>query len=317
VTTTFRRHDVVTDTLDSVYRQEGLPSHVAGARVLLIGEVLWDEFPDGARLGGAPLNAAVHLRRLRHAPLLVSAVGADLRGNETRSALTALGLDTTFVPTAARFHTGSARVQLGPGDETSFTIERPAAYDAVELSEKSLQRIVAWNPTWLYYGTLFPSFPQPRRVLSHLLDGLPEAARFYDLNLRPGFESPELVDDLLRRADVAKLNEQELQFVQGRLNLPPDPEGFCRAGAERYGWRGACVTLGARGCAMLVGDDYVEAPGFQVHVADPVGAGDAFAAAFIHGIVSSWPAERIATVANRMGALVAASQGAIPAAGCP
>ncbi len=308
---------MVTDTLDSLYEQDGLPFHVAGARVLLVGEVLWDEFPDCARLGGAPLNVAVHLERLRHAPLLVSAVGADRRGDQTRSALTALGLDTTFVPTTTQFHTGSARVRLGPGDETSFTIERPAAYDAVELSEESRQRIVDWNPTWLYYGTLFPSLPQPRRVLCRLLDRLPDAARFYDLNLRPGFESPELVDDLLRRADVVKLNEQELQFVQGRLNLPVDPEGFCRAGAERYGWKGACVTLGARGCAMLVGDDYVNAPGLQVHVADPVGAGDAFAAAFIHGLVSRWSVERVATVANRIGALVAASRGAIPDAGCP
>jgi len=313
--TTVGRRNVATDTLDTLYEQDGLPSHVAGARVLLVGEVLWDEFPDCARLGGAPLNVAVHLGRLRHAPLLVSAVGADRRGGETRAALTALGLDATFVPTTSRFQTGSARVQLGPGDETSFTIERPAAYDAVELSAENLERIVVWNPTWLYYGTLFPSFPQPRRVLSQLLDGLPHTARFYDLNLRPGFESPELVDDLLRRADVVKLNEQELQFAQGRLNLPVDPEGFCRTGAERYGWRGACVTLGARGCAMLVGDDYVEAPGLQVHVADPVGAGDAFAAAFIHGIVSRWPVERVATLANRMGALVAASHGAIPAAG--
>ena len=315
--TKFRRRHVLTDTLDSLYAQEGLPSHVAGARVLLVGEVLWDEFPDCARLGGAPLNVAVHLGRLRHAPLLVSAVGADRRGGETRSALTALGLDTTFVGSTAQFQTGSARVRLGPGDETSFTIERPAAYDAVELSGESLQRIVTWNPTWLYYGTLFPSFPQPRRVLSQLLDRLPRAARFYDLNLRPGFESLELVDDLLRRADVVKLNEQEVQFVQGRLNLPMDPEGFCRAGAERYGWRGACVTLGARGCAMLVGDTYVAAPGLQVHVADPVGAGDAFAAAFIHGLVSSWPVERVVTVANRIGALVAASRGAIPDPGCP
>lgn len=308
---------MVADTLDSLYEQDGLPSHVAGARVLLVGEVLWDEFPDCARLGGAPLNVAVHLGRLRHAPLLVSAVGADRRGDETRSALTALGLNTTFVSTTAQFQTGSARVRLGPGDETSFTIERPAAYDAVELSGESLQGIVGWNPAWLYYGTLFPSLPQPRRVLCQLLDRLPNAARFYDLNLRPGFESPELVEDLLQRADVVKLNEQELQFVQGHLNLPADPEGFCRTGAQRYGWRGVCVTLGARGCAMLVGDDYVEAPGFKVHVADPVGAGDAFAAAFIHGLVSSWPVERVATVANRMGALMAASHGAIPAAGCP
>jgi len=47
------------------------------ARVLVVGEVLWDHFPDATRLGGAALNFAAHLSRLRHTPLLVSAVGAD------------------------------------------------------------------------------------------------------------------------------------------------------------------------------------------------------------------------------------------------
>ena len=97
------------------------------------------------------------------------------------------------------------------------------------------------------------------------------------------------------------------------LGLPADAERFCRAGAARFGWQAACVTLGARGCAMLVGDDYVEAAGVPVAVADTVGAGDAFAAAFVHGLAAAWPAATIADFANRAGAAVAAVRGAIPA----
>lgn len=282
---------------------------------MLVGEVLWDEFPDGARLGGAPLNVAVHLTRLGHRLLLLSAVGTDPLGCEARSAIAALGLDTRFVQSTDRFGTGRAVVRVGPGDQTSFAIERPAAYDAVALSDASVRQIVQWAPAWLYYGTLFPSSPDADRVLRRLLDALPNTARFYDLNLRPGFESPDLVDRLLGAATVVKLNERELRFVHERLDLPHDPEGFCRAGSARYGWRAACVTLGASGCAMLIGDHYVTAPGCQVTVADPVGAGDAFAAAFIHGIVSDWPAARVASAANRAGGLVAATHGAIPDAG--
>ena len=63
---------------------------------------------------------------------------------------------------------------------------------------------------------------------------------------------------------------------------------------------------------MLVGDDYVISPGVPVQVADPVGAGDAFAAAFVHGLAAKWAAERIAAFANRAGAMVAGAQGAIP-----
>ena len=280
--------------------------------MVVVGEVLWDRFPAAARLGGAPLNVSVHLKRLGHCPLLVSALGTDTSGDEARVAIVALGLDPTFIQSTTRFRTGSALVQLGPGEQTSFTIERPAAYDAVELTDAGVQRLVSWDPGWLYYGTLFASMASGWQVLGRLLDAVPRATRFYDLNLRPGFESPALVDELLRRAHVVKLNERELRFVHEHLDLPLDPEQFCRAAAGRYQWRAACVTFGASGCAMLVGSDYVEAPGVRVDVTDPVGAGDAFAAVFIHGIASGWPAAQIATAANRVGAFVAGSAGAIP-----
>jgi len=91
-----------------------------------------------------------------------------------------------------------------------------------------------------------------------------------------------------------------------------DPEGFCREGSARYHWRAACVTLGARGCAMLARGDYVQAGGFPVDVADTVGAGDAFAAAFLHGLVANWPVAKIAEFSNRVGAFVASVHGAIP-----
>jgi fructokinase len=110
-----------------------------------------------------------------------------------------------------------------------------------------------------------------------------------------------------------KLNEEELDCVQELTGLPRATETFCREGAKRYGWQAVCVTLGARGCAILAQDDYVESQGHAVDVADTVGAGDAFAAAFMHGLIAEWPAAEIAAFANRVGALVASRHGAIPA----
>ena len=289
------------------------PAHtVVRARALVIGEVLWDVFPDARRLGGAPLNFAVHLKRLGHAPRIVSAVGQDALGESATTGIRSLGLDTTFLQSSDHFRTGTAFVRLAPDDRTSFAIERPAAYDAVQISDAIAARIVAWKPSWCYYGTLFPSRANGRDVLRQLLDALPEARRFYDINMRPAFESRELTCDLLHQADVVKVNERELALVHEWLGLPSDAEGFCRTGAARCGWSAACVTLGARGCAMLVGDEYVEAPGMPVAVADTVGAGDAFAAAFLHGLVARWPAPKIADFANRAGAAVVAARGAIP-----
>ena len=274
--------------------------------------MLWDVFPDATRLGGAALNFAVHLKRLGHVPRIVSAVGRDALGDSASAAIASLGLDTTFLQWSDRFNTGTASVRLGPGERTSFVIERPAAYDTVEISDAILTQIVQWNPSWCYYGTLFSSRPHGRQVLQRLLDALPDARRFYDINLRPGFESRELACDLLRLADVVKVNERELTLVRDWLELPADPERFCRAGAARFGWQAASVTLGARGCAMLVGDDYVEAAGVPVAVADTVGAGDAFAAAFVHGLIMGWPAPDVAEFSNRAGAMVARVSGAIP-----
>jgi fructokinase len=283
-----------------------------GRRVLVVGEVLWDLFPDSVRLGGAALNFAAHLKRLGHEPLLVSAVGTDELGDEAIQAITTLNLDPTAIQKTERFKTGTATVQVGPGDHTSFVIERPAAYDDVQLSESRIEQIIESRPEWLYYGTLFSSNITGRNVLRRLLEALPQANRFYDLNLRPGSDSPELAIELLRAANVVKLNEEELRFVHEFTELPADTEGFCRAGVERFGWDAVCVTLGARGCAMLAAGEYVEAKGHRVDVADSVGAGDAFAAAFMHGIVSIRPAAEIAEFSNRVGALVASVHGAIP-----
>jgi fructokinase len=143
---------------------------------------------------------------------------------------------------------------------------------------------------------------------------VPAATRIYDLNLRPGFDSPALVADLLQAADLVKLNEEELQLVARATGLPSDAPAFLRKASRRYGWRAACVTRGARGCAMLIDRDYVEADGVPADVVDTVGAGDAFAAAFVHGLVSGWPAQRVADFCNATAAAVVSVHGAIPGA---
>ena len=189
-----------------------------GRRVLVLGEVLWDLFPASVRLGGAALNFAAHSKRLGHDPLLVSAVGTDELGDEAIRAITTLGLDPSFVQMTERFKTGTAAVQLGPGDQTSFVIERPAAYDAVQLSDRHIDQIIKWQPEWLYYGTLFSSSVGGRDVLRRLLGAVPQARRFYDLNLRPGCNSPELVTELLAAANVVKLNEPHLEKKDDNLS---------------------------------------------------------------------------------------------------
>jgi fructokinase len=146
-----------------------------------------------------------------------------------------------------------------------------------------------------------------RDYTRQLLEAHPHARRFYDINLRPGCYTPELVAQLLAEASVIKLNEAEVDAVVRMTGQPHTSlEEFCRR------WPAVCVTRGAAGCAIWLDGSYCECPGYHVPVADTVGAGDAFSAAFLHGLSQGWPPDRIGDFANRLGAIVASRRGATP-----
>src|SRR5271165_5446161 len=143
--------------------------------------MLWDLFSDSTRLGGAPLNFAAHASRLGGEALLISAVGADNLGTQARHAAEELGLDTSFLQTTDRWPTGTAQVCLDSRGQPTFTINRPAAYDAVQITDAQIRTVAHWNPGWLYFGTLFPSTAEGKRTLFRLLQSLPQAVPFYDV----------------------------------------------------------------------------------------------------------------------------------------
>jgi fructokinase len=277
-------------------------------KIISIGEILWDVFPDAERLGGAPFNFAVNAHRLGHDVRFISAVGQDDRGFRALNRVTRLGLSVEFVEAVADAPTGTVTIELDSGGEPTYTIHRPAAYDFVKLDDSDLGRLTEFQADWIYYGTLYQMHAESRTTAATVVHAMPRAKRFYDVNLRSNSYTPELVSDLLREADVVKLNASEAKILAPRLSTF---EEFCRTFARDYDLMAICVTLGKDGCAALTHGDYVESPGFSIAVADPVGAGDAFAAAFLHGIDAGWPASEIARFANRAGANAASFRGAI------
>lgn len=280
--------------------------------VAVLGEILWDVFGDSRRLGGAPLNFAAHARSLGHPVSLISALGEDALGREAAEQIAALGLDMSLLQTSKRYPTGTASVRLDAHGNAEFTIARPAAFDAIEPDMARLRDARRPDPAWFYFGTLIAATSSGRQVLDRLLERFAGATRFLDLNLRPGSDSPELATSMLERADVVKLNENELACVHDFAGLPQGAPDFCRAASERYGWDAVAVTLGERGCVMLAGGELVEGSAVAITVADTVGAGDAFAAAFMHGLSRRWRAGDIAAFANRIAASVAARPGSLP-----
>ena len=281
--------------------------------IVSIGEILWDLIGEEEHLGGAPFNFAVHAARLGHELLFVSGVGADARGRRTIERAGHLGIETSHIKTVPGFPTGVATVEIDAAGAPDFHVLRPAAYDRVELDAAEMAAISRRQPDWIYFGTLHQVSKPARQLTDRLIDTNPGARRFYDVNLRPDGHTPDLVEALAGQATVAKLNEQEAITMARWFDLPGCPtEHFCGRAASRFRWKAVAITRGAEGCVVLVDDDCHEAPGIPVEVADTVGAGDAFAAAFLHGLDAGWHVRRIAAFANQVGAFVASRPGATP-----
>jgi len=282
-------------------------------RIVCIGEVLWDIIGDKEYLGGATLNFAAHAARLGHTVFFVSAVGKDERGQRVLERMAELGLSTRYVLEIETHPTGVVTVELDSAGVPRFTLHHPAAYDAPELTEGEFANLISPKPDWIYYGTLFQMSPPARQLTYRLIDSHCGARLFYDVNLRKDHYTVPLVRELMARGQVVKLNEDEATAIDQMFGRPSHSlEDFCRLYTQEFGWQAACVTRGEKGSVMLVNGDYVEASGYEVQAQDTVGAGDAFAAAFVHGLTLHWPTAEIADFANRVAALVASRPGGTP-----
>ena len=283
-------------------------------KILSMGEVLWDVIGEEEYLGGAPLNFSAVLQRLGNTAAVVTAVGKDERGMRTLKAMQNLGLTTEFVQQVSERPTGTAFVSTDGDRNVVFTIDRPAAFDCVEVDASLLERAVHFAPDWLYFGTLAQANPHMETALQRLVENLPETRCFYDVNLRNGHWSLALVERLSSAAHVLKLNRREAEMLYELTRGKSDfnLEDFCRHWTSTYNISTICVTLGSRGCAIFDHGTLRSFDGFAVEVVDTVGSGDAFAAAFLHGLNAGWPIEENATFANALGALVAGRPGGTP-----
>jgi fructokinase len=281
--------------------------------VISIGEVLWDIVGQEEHLGGATFNFSAHLTRLGHRVSFISAVGEDELGHKVIDHMSRLGMATDYLRTEKDHATGTVSVALASDGQPKFVLHRPAAYDFPQLTAAQFDRLFSQPVDWIYFGTLHQIYSQTRQLTENLLNRSSGARRFYDVNLRADSYTPELIQLLMSRATIVKLNHEEVDAIARMLGTRHGSlEEFCRNYTDRYRWAGVCITRGSLGCTVLMSGQYIEARGYPVQVVDTVGAGDAFAAAFLHGLGSGWPTSAIADFANRVGALVASRRGAIP-----
>jgi fructokinase len=284
-------------------------------RVLSIGEILWDIFPDQERLGGAALNFSANIGRLGDAAALITAVGSDTRGRAALETMKLLGLTTGLVQVVADRPTGVAQVSANIAGDPCYEIPRPAAFDRVSMTPDLQEAVAIFQPEWLYFGTLLQIQPHIEKLTAAIARNRPQLRCFYDINLRKGHWNLPLIERLCRLASIVKLNELEAQTLatlSGILANGFSLESFCESWAKQYDIASICITLGKAGCYVYEGDATYSVPGYPVAIQDSVGAGDGFAAAFLHGYHRGWPALRTARFANALGSIIASKAGATP-----
>jgi fructokinase len=281
---------------------------MSAAEVLCLGEVLWDALPEGLFLGGAPFNVACHLRATGAAVSMVSRVGADRLGDEVLRRAKRYGVGTDLVQVDAELPTGFVRVNVDEAGNPSYEILAPSAWDAIESSEALLGR--AARARAIVFGTLAQRSETSRRTIQRLWDS--SALMVFDVNLRPPFEDVDIVKRSLQRADVVKLSEGELTRIATWFDLGGTPRDAMTALAESFECPVVCVTRGSRGAALLHDGAWTEHAGFEVEVRDTVGAGDAFLAVLLAGLLNGANDEAVLQHANLMGAYVVTQFGAVP-----
>jgi fructokinase len=278
--------------------------------ILGVGELLWDCFPDGRRPGGAPANVAFHATQLGLAGLVISRVGADEPGDALRAYLRTHGLDPASVQIDPARPTGTVTVDMSRPEHPDYTIHDHVAWD--HLTHDDALAALAGQAAALCFGSLAQRHDVTRGTIHRLLAGARTALKVFDVNLRQQWYTRAIVEDSLHAAAVVKLNDGEVAVLADLLDLPQAPERFAAAVRERYGPRLVCVTRGANGCALYAAGDIADRPGVAIQTVDAVGAGDAFTAALIAGLLQDWELPRIAGFANQVGALVASRAGAMP-----
>lgn len=280
--------------------------------IVAIGEILWDVFESGERLGGAPFNVAAHAARLGHRSALISAVGDDELGRRALAQARELGVEMRLTRVVSDAPTGRVLIELRDG-QPDYTIERPAAYDFSALDDAGRAWLRENPPDWFVFGTLNQTADRVFELTRQTLEAFPRARRFYDVNLRKDSYTKERIADLLGLATTLKLNVGEVERLAEMFGDPDaELEAFCRRYADRWDLESIVITLGEEGSALWTGGELVRAPGFAVEVRDAVGAGDAFSAAFLHGTGQGLPPREVASLGNRVGALVASRDGAVP-----
>jgi len=282
--------------------------------ILSLGEVLWDLFPEGARFGGAPANFACHAAVLGANVSMVSAVGDDSRGHEAIEILRGHNVDVASIQVIEDAPTGSVGVSLDGAGKPTFVIHEDSAWDRIGWTPELESRGTAADA--VYFGTLGQRGEVSRTTIRRALDvaEASKTARILDVNLRPPYYDDVLIRESVGLASVLKLSDDELEEVAAACGVGSagDSQERLRALLDQFNLDLVVMTRGAEGALLVSPDGTVDQPGVPTQVRDTVGAGDAFTAVLVVGLLSGLALETVARNACEHAAAVCARLGAVP-----
>lgn len=277
-------------------------------KIVCFGEILWDILPAGAVPGGAPMNVAYHLRKLGLDPGIVTRVGIDERGKKLINLLNENGVTTDHIQLDYDIPTGVVNAAANEQGEMQYDIVAPAAWDFIALDDVTVELVN--EASYFIFGSLVNRNPASRNTLFALLETAQQ--KVLDINLRPPHFNRHLVEDLLSRADIIKMNSAELELITGWFTRYKTMTDRIAIIQDRFQVPRIIVTMGADGAMVKIEGELYGHPGFVVDVADTIGSGDSFLAAFLFKQLNhSGPNESLA-FASALGALVASKTGGWP-----
>jgi fructokinase len=284
------------------------------------GEILWDCLPSGRHAGGAPFNVAAHIAQLGVSVSLLSAVGQDALGDEILDIAKNKGVNVEYIDRVRiGLPTGTVLATVDAAGNATYEIVQPVAWDEIAVSAGAFEAVAKAGA--FIFGSLASRSAHNLEQLDRLL-GVTGPLKFFDVNLRPPFGDPKRIVKLAARADVLKLNHDEVGQIASWLrtgeatpNPPENPEAVakaCTTLSEATNIPRICVTMGAAGAALWDRGQLTTALAPKVEVRDTVGAGDAFMACLIVGLTRGAHTQIVLDTACRLGAIVASHDGAIP-----
>ena len=280
--------------------------------VVGMGEALWDVLPEGKKIGGAPANFAYHVSQFGLASEVISAVGDDALGDEILENLTSKGLSHLIekVP----YPTGTVQVEIDQPGEPQYEIKENAAWDNIPYTARL--EAIAERTGAVCFGSLAQRNVVSRNTINRFLDAMPQTdstAIVFDVNLRQGFYNKEILCNSMKRCNILKINDEELVTVSRMFGYPGiDLQDKCWILLGKYNLKMLILTCGINGSYVFTPGNVSFQPTPKVEVADTVGAGDSFTAAFIATILKGKSVAEAHALAVRTSAYVCTQKGAMP-----